>query len=466
MLEQQLSQAEEHFVAGRFDAVAEICSELIAADQNCHQAFYLLGRTCLTVGRGEQALELISRAVQIEDTAAPYHTELGNVLASNGQFEPAAECYRRACELAPDFVDPHVNLGAALQLLNRPEEAVEVYKKAIELAPDAAMLHYNLGAGYRAFDALEEAIASYRKATELEPGWAEIHQKLGSALNDHGDFEDAITSYRTALSLAPKEPENHIGLAQTLLASGNAKAALSTCDAYMASHPYNGGLVAARALVLNELGSREMAQRLLGLETFVRTYDVSPPAAYGTIDAFNAALTEEAEAHPTLEFNPPKLATREGYQSREMFERPGPAVALLMERIDESVKRYIADLPDDPNHPLVASVPRRWLLTGWSVILGAQGYQMPHIHPSGWLSGVYYVDIPEVVAESAEDQQGWIEFGRPPGDWACHADPITDRLQPVAGKMVLFPSYVYHRTIPFESDERRICYAFDIMAQA
>ena len=31
------------------------------------------------------------------------------------------------------------------------------------------------------------------------------------------------------------------------------------------------------------------------------------------------------------------------------------------------------------------------------------------------------------------------------------------------GRVVLFPSYFYHRTIPFESDEQRISIAFDLM---
>ncbi len=32
--------------------------------------------------------------------------------------------------------------------------------------------------------------------------------------------------------------------------------------------------------------------------------------------------------------------------------------------------------------------------------------------------------------------------------------------------MVLFPSYFYHRTIPFESDEQRISIDFDVMPVA
>ena len=31
--------------------------------------------------------------------------------------------------------------------------------------------------------------------------------------------------------------------------------------------------------------------------------------------------------------------------------------------------------------------------------------------------------------------------------------------------MVLFPSYFYHRTLPFESDEVRISIAFDVLAR-
>ncbi|MEE3095003.1 MAG: tetratricopeptide repeat protein, partial [Pseudomonadota bacterium] len=108
MFEDLLAQAEEQFVAGRFDAVADLCGELIAADPKSHQAYYLLGRTCLALGRSEEALEMIGRAVEIAPSAAPYHTELGNLLATTGDFERAAGAYFEAIRLAPDFIDPHV----------------------------------------------------------------------------------------------------------------------------------------------------------------------------------------------------------------------------------------------------------------------------------------------------------------------------------------------------------------------
>jgi hypothetical protein len=36
-------------------------------------------------------------------------------------------------------------------------------------------------------------------------------------------------------------------------------------------------------------------------------------------------------------------------------------------------------------------------------------------------------------------------------------------LKPHEGIMVLFPAYLYHGTVPFKSDQRRICVAFDVI---
>ena len=45
-------------------------------------------------------------------------------------------------------------------------------------------------------------------------------------------------------------------------------------------------------------------------------------------------------------------------------------------------------------------------------------------------------------------------------------EPDTRAFQPAPGLMVLFPSYMFHETIPFESSETRISIAFDIVPEA
>jgi tetratricopeptide (TPR) repeat protein len=453
MLERQLAKAEEEFIAGHLDVVADICGEMIATDPQCHQAYYLLGRTCVTLGKGEQALELIARAAEIKPDAAPYHTELGNVLAMEEQFEDAADAYRRATELAPDFIDPHVNLGAVLQLLGRYAEAVMIYRKSTELAPDAAMLVFNMAEAQRAMGQGKASIDAYRQAVVLEPSWAVLHAKLGDALADHGDTAEAVECCRRAVELAPEEADHHIGLARALLSAGAGRSALSTCDAYMASHPYHSGLLAFRALLLNETGSQPAAERLLGLETLVRCVDVAVPTAFGTIEAFNSALSEEVEQRFEPEYDPDRQVTRNGKQSTSLFFRPGPGVALLMERIDEAVRAYISDLPDDPNHPLIGHVPDRWRLSGWSVTLEPHGFQTAHIGVEGWLGGLYAV----------EPRNGIVEFGAPPENWSFSVAPPLKSFELARGQLMLFPSYVYRR-LPATGVTR--CYiAFEIVAE-
>ena len=93
----------------------------------------------------------------------------------------------------------------------------------------------------------------------------------------------------------------------------------------------------------------------------------------------------------------------------------------------------------------------------------SQGHQIAHNHPSAWLSGVYYVELPDVVTATDPSHQGWIEFGRPPEHFHCKAAPRVELIQPEQGAMLLFPAYFYHRTIPFESRHRRISIAFDVL---
>ena len=68
---------------------------------------------------------------------------------------------------------------------------------------------------------------------------------------------------------------------------------------------------------------------------------------------------------------------------------------------------------------------------------------------------------PEIVHQ--DGQKGWIEFGEPGPEYHWSAAQKTRRVKPKPGLMVLFPSYTFHRTIPFESDQTRISIAFDVV---
>jgi hypothetical protein len=88
-----------------------------------------------------------------------------------------------------------------------------------------------------------------------------------------------------------------------------------------------------------------------------------------------------------------------------------------------------------------------------------QGFHVNHLHPQGWISSCYYVTVPE-VAKDQSAKQGWIKFGEPELDVALQ-NPIRRAVHPVPGRLVLFPSYMWHGTIPFQDAALRTTIAFD-----
>ena len=94
-------------------------------------------------------------------------------------------------------------------------------------------------------------------------------------------------------------------------------------------------------------------------------------------------------------------------------------------------------------------------LFGWHVILQQQGYQDPHIHPAGWLSGVIYLK----VVPSLEKNEGAIEFSLNAQNYSDVKSPKFIH-QPKKGDIVFFPSSLHHRTIPFTTNTDRIIISF------
>ena len=88
------------------------------------------------------------------------------------------------------------------------------------------------------------------------------------------------------------------------------------------------------------------------------------------------------------------------------------------------------------------------------------GHLSSHIHEDGWISGAVYLSIPKNINHQDE---GGIELSTDGDEYPrMHDDFPKKVLLPEAGDVIFFPSSVFHRTIPFNSDEERICIAFDL----
>lgn len=156
----------------------------------------------------------------------------------------------------------------------------------------------------------------------------------------------------------------------------------------------------------------------------------------------------------------PEQSVRGGTQTdRPLFFHPDPAVQAIRRTIMNAVRGYMEMLPPpDPRHPLLGGDRSTLLLDGsWSVRLTGKGFHASHSHVNGWISSAFYVALPD---QPGPPPSGHFALGTPPPELGLDL-PAYQTVEPRPGRLVLFPSTMWHSTIPFEAGER-LTIAFDI----
>ncbi len=341
-------------------------------------------------------------------------------------------------------------------------DAKVLYEKVLAVEPEHAGAHTSLAMIHQAAGELDAARARMDKALEYLPTHAGFWLNSGAIDRARGDDDAAVVAHERAIELDPDLAAAYYNLCDLHLASGRAEDAVAVCERRLERAPHDWRALAFKAHALEAAGDLARADHLLDHERFVRRYRLDAPKGYPNIESFNRALAAHIQRHPTLERDPPGRSTRNGFHTGELFRGQLGPMAAFRRMIDKAIRQYRRDLPDDPEHPFLAAAPRRWNVSSWALVLERGGHEVAHIHPQGWLSGVYYVQLPAGMGPKDPDHAGWLEFGRPTAE--LHM-PIPLRVRQVApreGRLYLFPSYFYHGTIPFSQNRPRICISFDV----
>ena len=429
-------------------------------DQLCIDLARLLSQT----ERAPEAVSILNEVAERHPQMIELQLQQGQLLQDLYRMDEAEEIYRGAVALDQSHPLPNYKLARCLAEKGQWAEAIPFYEEAIRLKPDYADAFLYLARAYQEFGDSDRAIKTCKEAYRLRPAYHGHDILLGILLQEAGRFEEALREFQAAVD---NHPDNIAvaALAQCQLAIGDGEAARATAETYLKKNPGDTHVLVTLSLVLEALGERGMVRSLVNFEKFLRPTIIRTPNEFENLNAFNQALSDHLLAHPSLVLSPPRNATRDGYHSGELFEEPMGPFSVFQYILEKEIESYIADLPNDPSHAFIAGKPDDWWLNAWGIILDGPGHQISHAHNTAWLSGVYYVQLPDVVNSSNNKQAGWIEFGSPPPDCPVTLDPETTMIQPEVGKLILFPGYMFHRTIPTGVSDRRISIAFNVIAE-
>lgn len=400
--------------------------DVLALEPDNTDALMIGAGACVSLGDDETAAELFAALLSHNPSNAKARFHHGGVLRSLGKNQEALTAFRAALALDSKMADAHNNIGGILQALGDDAGAIEAYETALGLRTNDAAAHYFLGNRFLELDDAGRAMNAFKNAIALQAGFA----------------------------------PGHAGLANAMLYAGDPAGALDACEKCLAIDPMNRNAISYKSIALTETGRDDVQRILTDFDLLLRDTQISPPAGYRDLAEFNRAIADYIATHPKLGRDRDKVV-RHGVELSHLLTDPEGPIEELTVIIQAEGAAYMDAIPKDTDHPFLSHRPRGWTLDGWGTILQQQGYQLPHNHANAWLSGVYYVELPRSIQARENAPAGWIEFGRPPKAYHCMHEPELKLVHPEEGKMLLFPSYMWHRTFPFGKNARRITIAMD-----
>ncbi|RKR03213.1 tetratricopeptide repeat protein [Maricaulis maris] len=476
-----------------FDAAEAALDDVLALRPGHAGALNALGNLARRRGDDVAAERAFTAAIASDDRAVLPRINRGALLREAGRLAEACTDLEQACQLAPGMAEAHAQLGHSLRTRLDIAGAERAYRQALSLAPfdagyhaDLASLLFEAGQGASALDSLKQAITA--------SGDPQLNALLARLLMRSGDAVAARAAADAALARDPAAVAAAMVRSELSLRTGDAAAAL--VDARRAFAMSEGQDWAARhglaeALLVNSAWAEavdvltvdppaEHLQKHLALQSvawrqtgdaryarlcdydrFARKMPITPPPGYASLADFNEALAERIEALHADGAAPLEQTLYGGTQSAgRLWNSDDPVIRELAMALQDLSRKYLAELPEDPDHPFLARNTGRARLAGaWSVRLRSGGGHVDHVHPAGWVSASYYVKIPKRVLDGERD--GWLRLGVPglPG----LALPAERYILPEPGHAIFFPSFFWHGVEPFQGDELRITAPFDLL---
>jgi Tfp pilus assembly protein PilF len=404
----------------------------------------------------------------------------------------------------------------------RPASAL--FREALQQEPGNLSILRSLAVALSAEDAADEAIAMLDEALAQSPGWIEGHRQFATFRATQSGASNFAESFARACVAEPLNKPLRLAWFHTLSQARQWEAARQVVEDGMRLFGEQPAFTVARIFIESESGAaahdaglfdqvanlRDPGLDLCHIRYALRggRYDEAGAIAdrnLGTasehmfwpyasliwrlmgngkakwldgdplfIRHFDLDISEDERAQlaATLRklhtLHAPYLdqSVRGGTQTeRPLFLRHDPEIQKIRAHVTGAVRDYVSTLPAPvPDHPLLAPRRDKILFEGsWSVLLKSQGHHACHTHPMGWISSALYVDLP-MTEQMGAAPSGWLQFGTPPPELGLPLEPYQ-AIEPKPGRLVLFPSTMWHSTVPF-ADGERLTIAFDVKRRA
>lgn len=471
---------------GNLKAAANSYQNALNINQNIPELQFNLGAILHALNNNEGAIDHYQKAIKLNPSFTEAFFNLGITYQRLSQYELAIESYEKAVNIQPGFYEAIANIGTIHQIQGNLEEAITFFKKSLAIFEDGRG-HYNIAGAYRNLGNLSLSIKHYKKAIEIGPAEAEFYSDLGDALWHDGKIEEANRFLRMAVDIDSSNQKSNYQLGVYLYDN---KAFIEAIK-YFESAQIGDSEERILYCLYKLKEFDQFKEKLAGLITkkncspFLATLSAHYAQNFKIEDLYNFCPSPLDfvchEQIPELVKNNQQLIKdlvndidnadigqrkqsrlTAGIQSSgNLFKREEISFNKLAEALKKIIKKYFLKYKNEDNE-FIKSFPKNILFSSaWYVRMQSGGHLTSHIHEEGWISGAVYLVVPK---DSGPDkQEGAIELSSDGDEYPrLHNEFEKKVILPNEGDVIFFPSSVFHRTIPFNSKEERICIAFDV----
>ncbi len=394
-------------------------------------------------------------------TAALHYTHARSLITLE-RFDQAELAFGECVKMEPRHAEAHNSLAQLIWMrTGNIMEATRVLDQALEkYAHDDALWATKAALLQGAGDARGGYACLAKRAARPQPPPMLLIRAGLAAL----EFEP-VTALTLALQALRAQPNNSTTrklLCAAYLGVGEGAKAMAECAILLQGTPDDQYLIAMQTTALRLLNDSRY-EAVCDYDKMVLSMRLETPPGWSDLSSFLTDLTPRLNAlHNPHGHRPLYQSLRQGTETTQDLSRSqDPVIQALFQAFTAPIARYREHIGQGEDALRRRNRGALRFNGSWSVRLHSAGHHTSHVHPRGWLSSACYIQLPDSmrVGNSAE---GDLCFGAP-GIITTPALEVEWSLRPEVGQLVLFPSYFWHGTRPFHSEQPRLTVAFDVV---
>ncbi len=409
-----------------FSETLSSASSFIRDYPNNFEGYNLLALASKGLGKFQQSEKIFMSVIRnnLKNPKISFiYTNAGNLLYDLGRIDESINFHKASINLKPDSINSVLGLGLGLTALDRDSEAIQVYSEYLKRYPNNEELNYHLAVCLRKKNQFIKAAQYYSKTKKrLSKGYQLecLYQGITNeeSIDDFYKFLDNI----------------------------NINDDVNPLTACISSHA---------AIRFDKNDNCDFCKKPFD---YIKKYKLSENSLFSH-DLIENFLSDIQKAHISKKG---QVLLKNGYQSSgNLFNLEFDSVLQVKKIIIENISKY-RNFYKKSNETFIKNWPKKYNLYGWIIAMQSGGMLKPHMHKEGWLSSSIYLRMPEKSIKN----QGDIEFSLTGADYPTDGKIYKKEIiETFYGDMIMFPSSLFHSTIPFDSDTERVVLAFDLIPE-